>query len=71
VKFVKSNHRTTLKNEHLGELIRTVLTTYCPDFWGLENQKKFSSDSYYTSFNVKLAFFTIFVLTLQTVFAAR
>jgi len=55
----------------LGELIRTALTTYCPDFWGLENQKKFSSDSYYTSFNVKLAFFTIFVLTLQTVFAAR
>jgi len=24
----------------LGELIRTALTTYCPDFRGLENQTK-------------------------------
>jgi len=39
MKFVKSNHRATLKNEHLGELIRTSLT-YCPDIWGLENQTK-------------------------------
>jgi len=41
MKFVKSNHRATLKNEHLGELIRTVLTTYCPGFLGLENQTNF------------------------------
>jgi len=27
MKFVKSNHRATLKNEHLGELIHTALTT--------------------------------------------
>jgi len=38
MKFVKSNHSTTLKNEHLGELIHTALTTYCPGFRGLENQ---------------------------------
>jgi len=36
--FVKSNHRATLKNEHLEELIFTALTTYCPDCWELENQ---------------------------------
>jgi len=40
MKFVKSNHRATLKNEHLGELICTALTTCCPDFRGLENQTK-------------------------------
>ena len=39
-KFAKSNHRATLKNEHLGELIGTALTTYCPEFRGLENQTK-------------------------------
>jgi len=32
MKFVKSNRRATLKNEHLRELIRTVLTTHCADF---------------------------------------
>jgi len=36
----KWNHRATLKIEHLEELIRTDLTTYCPDFRGLENQTK-------------------------------
>ena len=41
MKFVKSNHRATLKNEHLGELIRTALTTYRQGFWGLENQTNF------------------------------
>jgi len=71
MKFVKSNHRATLKNELLGELIRTSLITYCPGFRGLENQTKTSTDNYCTSFNVKLAFFTVFVLTLQTGFAAR
>ena len=28
------------KNEHLGELIRTALTTHCRDFRGLQNQTK-------------------------------
>jgi len=37
IKFVKSNHRPTLKNESLGELICTALTTYCPDFRGLQD----------------------------------
>jgi len=40
MKFVKPNHRASLKNEHLGESSRTALTTYCPDFWGRENQTK-------------------------------
>ena len=40
MKFVKSNHRANLKNEDLGELIRTASATYCPDFRGLENQTK-------------------------------
>jgi len=39
MKFVKSNHRSTLKNEYL-ELICTALTTFCPDFRGLGNQTK-------------------------------
>ena len=71
MKFVKSNHRATLRNEHLGELIRTSVT-YCPDFQGLEKQK-LNIDNHYrpTSFNVKLPFFTVFVLTLQSDFAAR
>jgi len=56
MKFVKSNHRATLKNEHLGELIGTALTAYCPEFRGLKNQTKLSTDNYCTSINVKLAF---------------
>jgi len=32
MKFVKSSHRATLKNENVAELICTALTTYCPDF---------------------------------------
>jgi len=40
MKFVKLNHRATLKNEHLGHLMRTAFATYCPDFRGLENQTK-------------------------------
>jgi len=43
MKFVKSNHRATMKNEHLGEFIRTALTTYCPGFRVLQNQTKTSS----------------------------
>jgi len=66
-----SNHRATLKNEHLGELIRTSSTTHCPDVRGPENQIKINADNYCTSYNVKLAFFTVFVLTLHTDFAAR
>jgi len=71
MKFVKSNHRTTLKNEHLGELIHTALTTYCPGFRGLENQTRTSYRQLLYIIYVKLAFFTVFVLTLQSGFAAR
>jgi len=35
MKFVKSSHRATLKNQHLGKLIGTASTTYCPEFRGL------------------------------------
>jgi len=28
------------KNETLGEVIRTAITRYCPDFRGLQNQTK-------------------------------
>jgi len=59
MKFVKSNYRATLKNEHLGELICIALTTYCADFRGLEHQKKLNTDNYCTSINVKLTFFTM------------
>jgi len=38
MKFVKSNHRATLRNKYFGELIRTALTTCCPDFRRLANQ---------------------------------
>jgi len=44
MKFIESNHRATLTNEHLGEWIRTGLTTYCPGFRGLANQTKPSID---------------------------
>ena len=71
MKFVKSNHLATLKNEHLGELIGTALTTYCPEFRGQKIKQKLNTDNYCTSINVKLAFFIIFVLTLQNGFVAR
>jgi len=70
MKFVKSNYRATLQNEHLVELICTALTKYCADFRGLKHQTKLKTDNYCTSIDVKLAFFTILVLTLQTGFAA-
>jgi len=31
MKSAKSNHRATLKNEHLGKLICTTITRYCPE----------------------------------------
>jgi len=71
VRKIKLRYRATLQNKHLGELVCTALTTYCADFRGLGNQTKLNTDNYCTLINVKLAFFTIFVLTLQTGFAAR
>jgi len=59
MKFVKSNHRATLKNEHLGELIRTALTTYFPGFRGLENQTRTSHRQLLHIIYVKRAFFTL------------
>jgi len=53
----------------MEELICTV-TTYCSDFRSLENQTK-SLILTITSFNVKLTLFTVFILMLQTGFAAR
>jgi len=32
MKLVKSNHRETLRNEHLKDSIRTAYITYCPEF---------------------------------------
>jgi len=32
MKFVKTNHQSTLTNEHLEDLIHTFLTAYCPEF---------------------------------------
>ena len=40
IKFIKSKQRATLTNEHLGELIRTALTTYRQNFQRLANQTK-------------------------------
>ena len=36
--FVKSKHCATMTNEHLEELIRSALTTYCPNFQRLASQ---------------------------------
>jgi len=63
MKFVKSNHRATLKNEHLRELIHTALTTYCPGFRGLENQTKISYWQLLYIIWCKTCIFTVFVLT--------
>jgi len=71
MKFVKSNHRATLKNEHLRELIHTALTTYCPGFRGLENQTKISYWQLLYIIWCKTCIFTVFVLILQTGFAVR
>jgi len=68
MKFVKPNHRATLKNEHLEELICTALTTYCPDCRGSENQTKLHTDNYCTLIKGTSC---VFVLTLQTVFSAH
>jgi len=68
MQFVKSNHRATLKNEDLGELIHTF-NNVLSRFPGTTKSNKVNTDNYCTLFNVKLALFTVFVLTLQTGFA--
>jgi len=40
MKFIKSKHCATLKNEHLGELTGTVLKTYCPEFGDQQIKQK-------------------------------
>jgi len=71
MKFVKSNHCVTLKNEHLGELIRTS-NNVLSRFSGTRKSNKNLIMTITTHHsNVKLAFFTVFVLTLQSGFAAR
>jgi len=40
VKILPTPMRANLINQHLGDLIGTVLTTYCPGFWRLANQTK-------------------------------
>jgi tryptophan synthase beta subunit len=32
LKFIKSNYRSELTDEHLSELVRTAITNYQPDF---------------------------------------
>jgi len=69
MKLAKSNHRATLKNEHLGELISTALTNALSRFSGTrKSNKSLRLTNYCTSINVTLTFFAIFVLTLQTGF---
>jgi len=71
MKFVKSNHCATLINEHLGELIRTS-NNALSRFLGIrKSNKNLILTITIHHFYVKLAFFTVFVLTLQTGFAAR
>ena len=57
-----------MKNEHLGELIRSYSVLF--RFSGTRKSNK-NLILTITSFNVKLAFSTLFVLILQTGFAAR
>ena len=45
MKFVKSKYRASLTNEHLRELIRTALTSYCPDFQKLANRMETHTSS--------------------------
>jgi len=72
MKFVKLNHRATLRNEHLGELICTALTNVLSRFsCTRKSNKNLRLTNYCTSINVTLTFFAIFVLTLQTGFEAR
>jgi len=71
MKFVQSNHCATLKNEHLGELIRTSNNVLSRFSGTRKSHKNFILTITIYHFIVKLAFFTVFVLTLQTGFAAR
>jgi hypothetical protein len=38
MKMIKSKHRSTLTDDHLTQLLRTVLTTYSSDFKNLTNK---------------------------------
>jgi len=72
MKFVKSNHRATLKNDHCGINSHSCNNVAnCPNFGDLKIKQKLNTDNYCTSFNVKLAFFNVLVLTLQIGFAAH
>jgi len=72
MKFVKSNHRATLKNEHLGELICTALTNVLSRFSGTrKSNKNLRLTNYCILIDATLRFFAIFVLALQTGFEAR
>jgi len=55
----------------LGRINSHSFNNILSRFSGTRNEKKLHTDNYCTSFNVKLAFFTVFVLTLQTSFAAH
>jgi len=78
--LVKSNHRATLTNEHLKELIRTGFANGLFRFLVISKSQKptviLINDAllwfnYCRSVYPKLAFFTLFLLTLETDFAAR
>ena len=72
MKFVKSNHRATLKNEHLGELICKALTNVLSRFSGTsKSNKNLRLINFCTLMNATLTFFAIFVSTLQTGFEVR
>jgi len=71
MKFVKSNHCATLKNEHLGELIRTSNNALSRFSGTRKSNNNLILTITIHYFNVKPGFFTVFVLTLQTGFAAR
>ena len=40
LKFAKSKHRSVLTNQHLKELLRSVLTNYSPNFKELSREVK-------------------------------
>jgi len=69
--FVCNEVRKAKPSCNPEELIITALTTYSPDFRGFKIKQKLNADNYCRSLNVKLAFFTVFVLTQQTGFSAR
>jgi len=71
MRLVKSKHCATLKNEHLGELIRTSNNVQSRFSGTRKSNKNLILTITIHHFNVKLAFLTVFVLILQTGFAAR